>query len=99
MTSGGCNADETPTVRIQHNQAIAFPAEEDAMFGEDRHDSIIQRGIDEALACQDMLARAPAKPSRLARLRARFAAVRVGPRRAAASQPRVVPAAPVRLIR
>jgi hypothetical protein len=69
------------------------------MFGEGHHDSIIQRGIDEALACQDMLERAPAKPTRLARLRARFAAVRVLPRGAAARQPRVVPAAPVRLIR
>jgi hypothetical protein len=69
------------------------------MFGEDHHDSIIQRGVDEALACQDMLARAPAKPSRLARLRARLAAVWVLPRRSPASQSRVVPASPVRLIR
>ena len=69
------------------------------MFGEDHRDSIIQRGIDEALACQDMLERAPAKPSRLARLRARIVAMRVLPRRAPANQRRVIPAAPVRLIR
>jgi hypothetical protein len=35
------------------------------VFGEDHHDSLIQPGIDEALACQDMLERAPIKPSRL----------------------------------
>jgi hypothetical protein len=64
------------------------------MFGEGHHDSIIQRGVDEALACQDMLARAPARPSRLARLRARIAAVRVLPRRSSARPPRVVPTAP-----
>jgi len=69
------------------------------MFGEDRHDSIIQRGIDEALACQDMLERAPARPSRLARLRARIVAMRVLPRHAPASQRRVISAAPVKLIR
>jgi hypothetical protein len=44
------------------------------MFGEGHHDSIIQRGIDDALACQDMLARAPIRPSLLARVRARLAA-------------------------
>ena len=33
------------------------------MFGEGHHDSVIQRGIDEALACQDMLERTPIKPS------------------------------------
>jgi hypothetical protein len=43
------------------------------MFGEGHHDSIIQRGIDEALACQDMLERAPIRPSLLARVRARLA--------------------------
>jgi hypothetical protein len=70
------------------------------MFGEGHHDSIIQRGIDEALACQDMLARAPIRPSLLARVRARLAAaVRVMPRRVPASQPRTVPATPGRLIR
>jgi hypothetical protein len=35
--------------------------------------SLIQRGIDDALACQDMLARVPAPPSLLARLRGRLA--------------------------
>ena len=69
------------------------------MFGEDHHDSIIQRGIDEALACQDVLERAPARPSRFARLRARIVAMRILPRRAPASQRRVTPATPIRLIR
>ena len=70
------------------------------MFGEGHHDSIIQRGIDEALACQDMLERAPTRPSLLVRARARLAAaVRVIARRAPASQPPVVPAAPVKFIR
>lgn len=41
--------------------------QEEAMFGADQ-DSIIQRGIDEALACQDMLARTPVPPSRWARI-------------------------------
>jgi hypothetical protein len=38
------------------------------MFGEDPHGSIVQRGFDEALACQDMLERAPAKPSWASRM-------------------------------
>jgi hypothetical protein len=33
------------------------------MFGEDQNDSIVQRGLDEALACQDLLERTPTKPS------------------------------------
>ena len=41
------------------------------MFEEFR-DSVIQRGVDEALACQDMLARAPVKSSLLARLQTRL---------------------------
>jgi hypothetical protein len=44
------------------------------MFGEDPHGSIVQRGFDEALACQDMLERAPAKPSWASRLAARIVA-------------------------
>ena len=44
------------------------------MFGEGHHDSLIQRGIDEALACQDMLERAPVKPSRLSQLITRVVA-------------------------
>ena len=39
------------------------------MFDE-RHDRIVQRGIAEAPACQDLLARIPVKPSRLAQARA-----------------------------
>lgn len=42
---------------------------ERTMFGEGRHDWIVQRGIDKALACQDGLAHAPTKPSPLARAR------------------------------
>ena len=38
------------------------------MFGEDHHDSIVQRGIDEALACRDLLQPAPVKPPLLARV-------------------------------
>ena len=33
------------------------------MFGEGHYDSVVKRGIDEALACQDMLERSPVKPS------------------------------------
>ena len=44
------------------------------MFGEDPHGSIVQRGFDEALACQDMLEHAPAKPSWTTRLAARIVA-------------------------
>jgi hypothetical protein len=38
------------------------------MFGEDPHGSIVQRGSAEALACQDMLERAPVKPSWASRM-------------------------------
>jgi len=44
------------------------------MFGEGHHDSLIQPGIDEALACQDMLERAPIKPSWLSQMVARVVA-------------------------
>ncbi len=44
------------------------------MFGEVHNDSIVQRGIDEALACQDMLERTPPKPSLAARVAASIAA-------------------------
>lgn len=37
------------------------------MFGEGHNDSIVQRGLDEALACQDMLERTPTKLSVLTR--------------------------------
>ena len=40
---------------------------------EDQHYSIIHRGVDDVLACQDMLAPAPARPSLLARVWAAFA--------------------------
>lgn len=38
------------------------------MFDAGNVDSIVHRGIDEAFACQDMLARAPVTPSPLARV-------------------------------
>lgn len=44
------------------------------MFGEGHDDSMVRRGIDEALACQDMLERAPVAPSLLARVVARLVA-------------------------
>jgi hypothetical protein len=44
------------------------------MFGEGHHDSLIQPGIDEALACQDMLERAPTKPSWLSQMVTRIIA-------------------------
>jgi hypothetical protein len=37
------------------------------MLGEEGNNRIVQRGIDEALACRDRLAPAPAHPSLLAR--------------------------------
>lgn len=50
-------------------------SQEGFMFGECHHDLVIQRGIDEALACRDMLARAPDKPSPIVRLLAQLAAI------------------------
>ena len=38
------------------------------MFDAGHDNRIVQRGIDEALACQDMLARAPIKPSWVSRM-------------------------------
>jgi hypothetical protein len=45
------------------------------MFSEDRNNAIVQRGIDEALACRDMLEPVPARPSLLARVLATICAV------------------------
>jgi hypothetical protein len=65
------------------------------MVGEGRDDRVVQRGIDEAFACQDMLPRPPAQPSRLSRLRAWFAAVaRAFAHRGVAHQPAVPPVMP-----
>jgi hypothetical protein len=50
-------------------------SQEERMFGEHDHDSIVRRGIDEALACQDVLARAPIVSSPMARLGALFVAL------------------------
>ena len=44
------------------------------MFEAAHDDGIVQRGIDEALACQDMLARAPIKPSWVSQMVARIVA-------------------------
>ena len=60
------------------------------MFGENHHDSIIQRGFDEALACQDMLARAPARPPLFTRVLARLTtAVRISAPRTPERKPRI----------
>jgi hypothetical protein len=56
--------------------AIAASFErESAMFGEGHHDSIVQPGIEEALACQDVLQRDPPSSSLLARSRAWLVAI------------------------
>ena len=62
---------------------------------EAQHDFMIQRGIDEALACQDMLTRSPATPARLERLQRLLAAVNTVLR--GRSEPRLVrqPAGPL----
>jgi hypothetical protein len=58
-------------------------------------DSPIQRGIDEAMACQDMLERAPARPSLLARIVARLvAAMRWVARSRVTSERQVISATP-----
>ncbi len=65
------------------------------MFGAELNDRIVQRGIDEAFACQDMLRRTPAESSRLSQLRAWFAAAaRAFAHRGVAHQPAVPPAMP-----
>jgi hypothetical protein len=45
-----------------------------AVFEQDHHHAIVRRGVDEALACRDLLTPAPARPSLLARLLARWVA-------------------------
>jgi hypothetical protein len=44
------------------------------MFGDGHHDSLVRPGIDEALACQDMLARTPVRPALIIRVLARLGA-------------------------
>ena len=70
---------------------------EERMFSDHSHDSVVKRGIAEALACQDVLERVPTRPSLLARLRLRLSAVRAVFRLPFASQPHVPPTAPARL--
>jgi hypothetical protein len=53
---------------------IAHTPEEPAVFEESHHDAIVRRGLDEALACRDLLTPAPPRPSLLARLLGRWAA-------------------------
>ena len=43
------------------------------MFGEGHHDSLVQHGLDEAFACQDMLERLPTTPTLLTRVISRIA--------------------------
>lgn len=50
---------DTYTVIEQRRHALAA----EVILGEDHHESIVQRGIDEAVACQDMLERPPVQPS------------------------------------
>ena len=65
------------------------------MVSEGRDDRTIRRGLDEVFACQDMVRRAPAKPSRLSRARAWFAAAaRAFAPHGVAHQPAVPPAVP-----
>ena len=68
---------------------------ERAMYRERYDYSPIPRGIDAAMACQDMLARAPARPSLLARIVARLmAGARWVSRSRATSERRVIAATP-----
>jgi hypothetical protein len=68
------------------------------MFDAGDDDRLIQRGIDEALACQDMLARAPIRPSLLARARAHLAAAgRVGALPTRKRKPRITLATPLKV--
>jgi hypothetical protein len=74
---------------------LPYSNQVEAMFGEGHHDSIVQPGIDEALACQDMLERTPATPSRLSRVIARVvAAARLLGLRNRVEEHRVTPAPP-----
>src|SRR5262245_38009462 len=49
--------------RLASNARVPGTGEEGSMFEPTGDDSIVQRGIDEALACRDMLVPAPALPS------------------------------------
>jgi hypothetical protein len=67
------------------------------MFGDGHSDSIVQRGLDEALACQDMLERTPARPSLLTRAILRIgSAIRSIVHRDSLGKQRGIPAAPRR---
>jgi hypothetical protein len=57
------------------------------MDGWQREDRVLTRGIDEALACRDMLQPAPPRPSLLARIRAAVLAGRERCARAAQRLP------------
>jgi hypothetical protein len=59
--------EEAARERLAISAVQSHRRQEEIMFG-DGQDSIVQRGIDEALACRDMLTRAPVAPSRLARI-------------------------------
>lgn len=54
--------------------ALLPQVREVATYQEREHDRIVQRGLDEARACRDMLAPAPVKPSLLRRIAARMTA-------------------------
>jgi hypothetical protein len=68
------------------------------MFGEDQNDLALRWGIDEALACQDMLERVSPRPSLLERARAWIAAaLRAPPLRAGVDTHPTHPAATRRI--
>ena len=64
------------------------------MFGEGHGESIARRALEEALACQDVLAPAPPRASALTRARSRLAAITRGPGRRLALRPTIRRASP-----
>ncbi len=65
------------------------------MFNEGHDNRTVQRGITEALACQDMLERAPVEPSWLVRAVSRIVAnIRSIARHEPALEPQIPAAAP-----
>jgi hypothetical protein len=58
-----------------------------AVFEERRHDAIVRRGVDEALACRDLLTPVPPRPSMLTRLFERWVAITQAPAKPLAAPP------------
>lgn len=79
---------EPSRIRFANDDSV-----EALMFEPARNDRIVQRGIDEAMACRDMLSAPPPTASRLARLIARLGApARWLASRRPRSAPRTTPA-------